>query len=93
VINITIIVTIIILTLYIVRALREIRKHQKSVDLLIPKAPFVRLVREIMHGITIGQHYHIQASALEALQEAAEAALVNEFECKYMIIWLICLLY
>jgi histone H3/H4 len=53
----------------------------------------VRLVREIMHGITIGQNYHIQASALEALQEAAEAALVNEFECKYMIIWLICLLY
>jgi hypothetical protein len=46
-----------------------------------------------MHGITIGQNYHIQASALEALQEAAEAALVNEFECKYMIIWLICLLY
>jgi histone H3 len=28
-------------------ALREIRKYQKSVDLLIRKAPFARLVREI----------------------------------------------
>jgi histone H3 len=28
-------------------ALKEIRKYQKSVDLLIRKAPFARLVREI----------------------------------------------
>jgi histone H3 len=28
-------------------ALREMRKYQKSVDLLIRKAPFARLVREI----------------------------------------------
>ncbi|KAK1318915.1 histone H3-like centromeric protein HTR12 [Acorus calamus] len=28
-------------------ALREIRKFQKSTELLIPSAPFVRLVREI----------------------------------------------
>ena len=28
-------------------ALREIRKYQKSTDLLIPKLPFSRLVREV----------------------------------------------
>ena len=30
-------------------ALREIRKYQKSTDLLIRKLPFQRLVREIAH--------------------------------------------
>ena len=28
-------------------ALREIRKYQKSADLLVPKIPFMRLVREL----------------------------------------------
>lgn len=28
-------------------ALREIRRYQKSFDLLLPKAPFMRLVREV----------------------------------------------
>lgn len=29
-------------------ALKEIRQYQKSTDLLIPKAPFQRLCREIL---------------------------------------------
>ena len=33
-------------------ALREIRKFQKSTDLLIRKIPFQRLVREITHVMT-----------------------------------------
>jgi histone H3 len=32
-------------------ALREIRKYQKSTDLLLRKLPFQRLVREIAQGI------------------------------------------
>ena len=32
-------------------ALREIRKYQKSTDLLIRKIPFQRLVREIAQGL------------------------------------------
>ena len=32
-------------------ALREIRKYQKSTDLLIPKLPFSRLVREVCHNV------------------------------------------
>lgn len=59
-------------------ALREIRKYQKKVDLLIPKAPFSRLVREIMHEID--PELRLQKLALEALQEAAEAYLVKELE-------------
>ena len=30
-------------------ALREIRRYQKSTNLLIRKAPFIRLVKEILH--------------------------------------------
>ncbi|XP_021767551.1 histone H3-like centromeric protein HTR12 [Chenopodium quinoa] len=60
-------------------ALREIRKIQKSVNLLIPAAPFIRTVREITHQFSpkIGRW---QAEALMAIQEAAEAFIVRLFE-------------
>ena len=59
-------------------ALREIRKYQKSTDLLIRKAPFNRLVREIARD----QRDYIRfcSSAVSALQEAAEAYLAGLFE-------------
>lgn len=59
-------------------ALREIKRYQKSTDLLLPRAPFQRLVREIT-----GVHdpdLRFAAQALIALQEAAEAYLVGIFE-------------
>ena len=56
-------------------ALREIRRYQKSTDLLIPKLPFQRLVREIMQNIQ--NDVRFQNSALMALQEASEAYLVG----------------
>lgn len=55
-------------------ALREIRKFQKSTQLLIKKAPFRRLVREIADDLR--RDLRFQSSALEALQEASEAYLV-----------------
>ena len=59
-------------------ALREIRKYQKSTDLLIRKKPFQRVVREIAQNI--GKDIRFQTSALLALQEASEAYLVGLFE-------------
>lgn len=59
-------------------ALREIRKYQKTANLLIPKMPFQRLVREIVQ--THNDDLRIQAAALGALQEAAEAYLTGLFE-------------
>jgi histone H3 len=59
-------------------ALREIRKYQKGTELLIKRAPFKRVVREIMHKFQPG--FCIQLPALEALQEASEAYLVGVFE-------------
>jgi len=59
-------------------ALREIRKFQKSTDLLIRKLPFQRLVKEI--ATEFKKDIRFQSQALLALQEAAEAYLVGLFE-------------
>ena len=59
-------------------ALREIRRYQKSTELLIRKLPFQRLVREIAQDFK--QDLRFQGSAVLALQEAAEAYLVGLFE-------------
>jgi histone H3 len=60
------------------RALREIRKFQKSTELLIRKVPFQRLVREI--GQDFKTDLRWQSVAILALQEASEAYLVALFE-------------
>ena len=59
-------------------ALREIRKYQKSTELLIRKITFQRLVREVCR--TLNPELRFQSLALQALQEAAEAYLVNMFD-------------
>jgi len=59
-------------------ALREIRKYQKSSELLIRKLPFQRLVREIASDFKTDLRF--QSSAIAALQEASEAYLVGLFE-------------
>ena len=61
-------------------ALREIRRYQKSSNLLIPKMPFRRLVREIALSIYGVDQKRFQESSLSALQEAAESFLVNLLE-------------
>lgn len=62
-------------------ALREIRRYQKSTDLLIRKLPFQRLVREIAQDYgDNGPELRFQSTAIAALQEAAEAYLVGLFE-------------
>ena len=59
-------------------ALKDVRRYQRTTDLLIRKLPFQRLVREIaeMHKVDC----RFQGTALLALQEAAEAYLVGLFE-------------
>nr|XP_049463572.1 uncharacterized protein LOC120953566 [Anopheles coluzzii] len=59
-------------------ALREIRRYQKSTELLIRKLPFQRLVREIAQDFKTDHRF--QSSAVMALQEASEAYLVGLFE-------------
>mgnify|MGYP001606117437 CR=1 FL=1 len=62
-------------------ALREIKRFQKSTDLLIRKLPFARLVREIVQGeFGNDADYRWQSVAILALQEASEAYLVSLLE-------------
>lgn len=59
-------------------ALREIRRYQKSTDLLLRKLPFQRLVRELAQKFR--SELRFQSSAIEALQQASEAYLTGLFE-------------
>lgn len=59
-------------------ALREIKRYQKSTNLLLPRASFQRVVRSIC--MEIDNTLRCQAQALLALQEASEAYLVGVFE-------------
>merc|ERR1712196_604077 len=59
-------------------SLREIRRFQKSIELLIRKLPFQRLVREIANDFKTDLRF--RSSAVLALQEAAEAYMVGLFE-------------
>jgi histone H3 len=59
-------------------ALREIRRYQRTTELLIRKLPFQRLVREIAQDFKSDLRF--QSSAIGALQEATEACLVSLFE-------------
>jgi len=59
-------------------ALREIRKMQKSTNTLLAKSSFSRLAREIAMEYTYDKRW--TKEALQALQEAAEAFLVDHFE-------------
>ena len=59
-------------------ALREIRRYQKSTELLVRKLPFQRLVREI--AADFRGDLKFASGAIQALQEATESHLVGVFE-------------
>ncbi|KAI1724123.1 core histone h2A/H2B/H3/H4 domain-containing protein [Ditylenchus destructor] len=59
-------------------ALREIRKFQKSTQLLIRRLPFQRLVKEIAQDYK--ENMRFQSATMAVLQEAAEAFLVGLLE-------------
>lgn len=58
-------------------ALREIRKYQNSVEMLIRKAPFQRLVREVMQQTK--DSLRMSRSSVEAIQEATESYMTSLF--------------
>jgi histone H3 len=60
-------------------ALREIRRYQRSTDLLIRKLPFARLTREITNNVA-PEPFRWTAEGLLALQEATEDFIVHLLE-------------
>lgn len=65
-------------------AMREIRRYQKTTELLIPRLPFSKMVRKIALDLNTSQgnvdKVQFQANALVGLQEAAENYLVKLLE-------------
>ena len=63
------------------KALREIKKYQKSTDLLLPRASFARLVRDELYKYG---DFRIESLALMAVQESCENYLVHLFEASQL---------
>ncbi|AGO10535.1 AaceriABR083Cp [[Ashbya] aceris (nom. inval.)] len=62
-------------------ALQEIRRYQRSTELLISRMPFARLVKEVTDQFTTAdQQMRWQSMAILALQEASEAYIVGLLE-------------
>jgi len=59
-------------------ALREIRRYQKSTELLLRKLPFERLVREIVQDFC--SDFRFTRLSFIAAQEAAESYMIHLFE-------------
>ena len=62
------------------KALKEIRKYQMSTDLVIPKAPLYRCIKEVTEGLFPLHGIRYTGSACVVLQEALEAYLVRFIE-------------
>ena len=65
-------------------ALREIRYYQKAETLLIPAAPFGRVVQDV--ALQLKPNLRFQRSAILALQESAESVRINELASKFRVI-------
>ena len=66
-------------------ALREIRRYQKSTNLLIPRLPFGRAVRQVADEVFPGKELRFQGSAILAIQQSAEDFLQNLFTDCYLL--------
>ena len=67
------------------KALQEIKKYQSSIEKLIPKLPFSRLVKGVCVQMQRGRkEYRWQRNAIEALHYAAEAYVVQVLEDAYL---------
>lgn len=59
-------------------ALRDIRKYQKTTDLLLKKLPFQRMCRDIANKLNVEMRFKFEA--LAAIQESFEDFMTNLFE-------------
>ena len=65
-------------------ALREIRRYQKSTNLLLSKTAFRRLIKKIVYNLR--SDLRMQATTLNALQEITEAFLISFLSSKCIIL-------
>ena len=60
-----------------IRALMEIRELRKETKLLIPKLPFLRLVKEVTKDVSHKDDLRWQAEAIMALQESSKFYIIG----------------
>ncbi len=63
-------------------ALKKIKKYQKSIELLISKLLFARLIKEIFYNLRLNVNLCVQSITLKTLQKIAKVNLVLEFHRK-----------
>ena len=68
-----------------VKALEEIRRYQHSTSLLIQRAPFTRVIKEILASMSIGEELRMQSEAICALHEVC-SFLFLAFNAEYLIL-------
>ncbi|XP_046645123.1 histone H3-like centromeric protein cnp1 [Daphnia pulicaria] len=62
------------------KALKEIRHYQRGTGLLIPRSPFTRVIKQISEELTGNSAFRFTSEALECLQVASEAMVIQLFE-------------
>ncbi len=62
------------------KALWAIKRLQKSTDLLVPKRPIGRLIREIVQDLFPGADLRFRRGAMEALHAIAEVYITEYFQ-------------
>lgn len=60
------------------KTIREMKKYQKSTALLVQRAPFKRLIKEVTQDYNVSLLY--SKNALEAMQTAAEEFITERFQ-------------
>jgi hypothetical protein len=74
------------------KILREIKRLQKSIDLIISRLFFTKVVRDVMYDIFFNDTYQIQSKILKALQKATKSMITTKFQSKFCVISFICAL-
>jgi histone H3/H4 len=62
------------------KALREVRRYQRTTDPCIPLAPIARLVKELTQEMYPTKTINFQANAIQAIRQSAEAHIVTLME-------------
>ncbi len=65
-------------------ALREIRQYQKLTGLLVPWAPVVCLIHQIMQDVSSVGELRITPDAISVLHDAMEAHLAMQYQFRFI---------
>jgi histone H3/H4 len=74
------------------KTLREIKRLQRLIDLIISRLFFAKIVRDVLYDIFFNDTYQIQLKILKALQKTTKSMITTKFQSKFCVISLKCAL-